>query len=870
MNGYLTIVMACLLFAIADHSIDSPTHKSDDSIDVSSSIGVSSHHHDGSNGGGGSDGSSNSGNSPQHLIPGMVEDLLANESTMDGSIRIPSPIGPASLSHAAVVDSESDLMGAESDSKFSLSKLKRPFARLPFDLRFNTRFLNGPLMTSSSNMLRQVHHSHPPPPQPMRGPGPQMMLQPGPQNMRPSFPPNGPNPGHRGPPPPQFQQHPPPPGYGSHQPIFKSLPPHGSNGIMQPGPKSLMPPQPQSQMMHHQGPPPPPPQQQQQQQGPPGSPAHIDIEPVGMSGIDPMVHTIAEYIDSGDDRHNELINDYDRQTSSNEIWPIAQPELAKIVHLDVKCEKNFMKVSVEFDRPFNGIIFSKGHFSQPNCIHLPSGSGRSSIYFDIRIDSCGTTGNMGPNSLTAYGNVNAGNFFENTVIFQYDPFVQEAWDQARKLRCTWHDQYEKSVSFRPFPVDMVDVVRADFAGDNVGCWMQIQVGRGPWASEVAGIVKIGQTMTMVLAIKDEENKFDMLVRNCVAHDGKRAPIELVDTNGCIVRSKLMSKFTKIKNFGSSASVLSYAHFQAFKFPDSMEVHFQCTIQICKNSCPEQCDQSGQSNIHYINHQITGTMQNLQNHRDIMGGSSGGDIYLSSDLPSAAAQIGELPGRSDNSVLARPREVRDVSGELKEILQETNVTAAKEVGVEKVIRVISTGDLSFATSDKLTAEQQSIIETNETSNGTSSSHPHYRIGPKSWLSEKINEKICMSSINFLVCFVTLSTLALFFCTCSVVMCCRKRSIYGDHAAAAAMLHGAVHLNGKSSSKKTSAKEAQLIKNGKRSKHEQNSHDSSYGSQQTVIPVMSGNGTNGGYLSSSSILSPRVQATAGGTNGYVMYH
>lgn len=54
---------------------------------------------------------------------------------------------------------------------------------------------------------------------------------------------------------------------------------------------------------------------------------------------------------------------------------------------------------------------------------------------------------------------------------------------------------------------MLDVVKADFAGDNVGCWMQIQVGKGPWASEVAGIVKIGQTMTMVLAIKDEGKYF---------------------------------------------------------------------------------------------------------------------------------------------------------------------------------------------------------------------------------------------------------------------------------------------------------------------------------------------------------------------------
>lgn len=38
----------------------------------------------------------------------------------------------------------------------------------------------------------------------------------------------------------------------------------------------------------------------------------------------------------------------------------------------------------------------------------------------------------------------------------------------------------------------------------------------------------------------------MLVRNCIAHDGERAPIELVDGNGCITRPKLMSRFTKIK------------------------------------------------------------------------------------------------------------------------------------------------------------------------------------------------------------------------------------------------------------------------------------------------------------------------------------
>ncbi|KFM73851.1 hypothetical protein X975_00899, partial [Stegodyphus mimosarum] len=50
----------------------------------------------------------------------------------------------------------------------------------------------------------------------------------------------------------------------------------------------------------------------------------------------------------------------------------------------------------------------------------------------------------------------------------------------------------------------------------------------------------------------------------------------------------MSRFTKVKNFGSSASVLSFAHFQAFKFPDSTEVHIQCTVQICRHQCEDQC------------------------------------------------------------------------------------------------------------------------------------------------------------------------------------------------------------------------------------------------------------------------------------------
>jgi len=276
-------------------------------------------------------------------------------------------------------------------------------------------------------------------------------------------------------------------------------------------------------------------------------------------------------------------------SGGSDPWKIAQPaNMAQIKDLQVQCEKDLMRVRVIFDRPFYGMVFSKGHYSNANCVHVPSGLGQTQATFDIAMGQCGMS--TGGNSEAYSGSPTPqGSYIENTIIVQYDPLLQEVWDQARKMRCTWYDFYEKAVTFKPYQVDMLDPVTANFLGDNLRCWMQIQVGKGPYASEVSGIVKIGQTMTMVLGVKDDENKFDMMVRNCVAHDGSRAPIQLVDEKGCVVRDKIMSPFKKLKNFDNTANVLAYAYFQAFKFPDSMNVHFQCVVQVCRGACPEpQC------------------------------------------------------------------------------------------------------------------------------------------------------------------------------------------------------------------------------------------------------------------------------------------
>lgn len=88
------------------------------------------------------------------------------------------------------------------------------------------------------------------------------------------------------------------------------------------------------------------------------------------------------------------------------------------------------------------------------------------------------------------------------VVVQYDKDLLEVWDEAKRLRCEWFNDYEKTASKPPMVIADLDVIQLDFRGDNVDCWMEIQHGKGPWAPPVTGIVPIGSTLTLVVAIND--------------------------------------------------------------------------------------------------------------------------------------------------------------------------------------------------------------------------------------------------------------------------------------------------------------------------------------------------------------------------------
>ncbi|XP_042221925.1 uncharacterized protein LOC121866368 isoform X2 [Homarus americanus] len=258
--------------------------------------------------------------------------------------------------------------------------------------------------------------------------------------------------------------------------------------------------------------------------------------------------------------------------------------MPQITSLDVQCEKSGMTVNVEFSLPFDGVIFSKGHFSNPACRYVEPDTGQRSYTFAVPMDGCGTAASDDDDTIVS-----------NVVIFQMDSTVQELWDTAKKLSCVWTNKYNKAVNFEPLQVSMLEVVQTRFEGDDIKCWMDIQRGTYPHTKPMDGILRIGEPLTVMVYLKDTERRLDVAVRDCWAYgepefeDPATPSLQMTSSNGCPTRMKLMHFWARTYDtFDTGATLITYTNMSAFKFPDRMQVFLTCNVQICTEHCEDRC------------------------------------------------------------------------------------------------------------------------------------------------------------------------------------------------------------------------------------------------------------------------------------------
>lgn len=93
---------------------------------------------------------------------------------------------------------------------------------------------------------------------------------------------------------------------------------------------------------------------------------------------------------------------------------------------------------------------------------------------------------------------------------QNEPGIQEVWDTVRTVRCLWEGNINKALTVS-LSVDMLNQEIVTFSGDTATAKLDIQVGKGPFAPAANGLVKIGDTMTLVVSVEGDPG-FDLQVQ----------------------------------------------------------------------------------------------------------------------------------------------------------------------------------------------------------------------------------------------------------------------------------------------------------------------------------------------------------------------
>ncbi|KAG5884619.1 hypothetical protein JTB14_023816 [Gonioctena quinquepunctata] len=238
--------------------------------------------------------------------------------------------------------------------------------------------------------------------------------------------------------------------------------------------------------------------------------------------------------------------------------------------IDVECSKEMMTINIEFNREFNGVIYSKGYYHMPECQYVKENSGQTKYTFTVNLNMCGTQ------FVNAFETISQ-SYLENVLVIQNEAGIQEIWDTIRSVRCLWEGSLKEQLS----------------RGHGHGQTGR-SVGRGAFGQPATGLVKIGEPMTLVVSVSGDPG-FDIQVKDCRATDsiGDNV-VPLTDDDGCVLKPKLFGAFQKTRNTGNTgASIIAFAYFNAFKFPDVMDLMIECNIELCKTDC-EMCPNPDQA------------------------------------------------------------------------------------------------------------------------------------------------------------------------------------------------------------------------------------------------------------------------------------
>jgi hypothetical protein len=238
--------------------------------------------------------------------------------------------------------------------------------------------------------------------------------------------------------------------------------------------------------------------------------------------------------------------------------------------LQVNCLAEGILVRIDvIDNNFNGVMYVKGHSNDERCrkaVDLAQ-LGSDVIDFRVQFGSCGLFHSDGE-----------ANFI---LVIQKHPKLVTFKSQAYRIRCVYNTGTQDiSIGFN------VSMLTTSGTIANTGppptCSMRICNSNGNDISSA----EIGDNLMLKVDVQPNAI-YGGFARRCVAttmgDDGENEYL-VTDDNGCATDPSIFGEWQYERNLG----VLT-ASFNAFKFPASNNIRFQCNIRVCFGQCqPQNC------------------------------------------------------------------------------------------------------------------------------------------------------------------------------------------------------------------------------------------------------------------------------------------
>ncbi|XP_065360290.1 uncharacterized protein LOC135954144 [Calliphora vicina] len=255
----------------------------------------------------------------------------------------------------------------------------------------------------------------------------------------------------------------------------------------------------------------------------------------------------------------------------------------RVQHIEAECQDDYMKIRIGYNGSFSGLVYSAGYAYDPDCMYI-NGSGRDYYEFYIQLNRCGT---LGKNALHDDNRKNPTNFMWNTVTVQYNPLIEEEYDEHFKVTCEYGYDFWKTVTFPFLDVEVATGNPVVFTLSPPECYMEIQNGYGIGGPRVTGPVRVGDPLTLIIYMRSKYDGFDIVVNDCFAHNGANKRIQLIDQYGCPVDDKLISRFRGSWSDSGVFETQVYAYMKTFRFTGSPALYIECDVRMCHGRCPSQ-------------------------------------------------------------------------------------------------------------------------------------------------------------------------------------------------------------------------------------------------------------------------------------------